>query len=283
MLSFFIPYSNQEGIKDMLKKHRILFIGAGRMAEAIFAGLLKTSNEHIEKIIVSNRSNIEKLKQLEKKYNISITSDWTQHIKTVDTIVLAMPPAAHEQLLAELSPFLTHQFIVTVAAGIGPSYLEEKLPQGTPVAWIMPNTAATIGKSISLYTMGHFVNEEQQETLQLLLKGIGTAQFCTEEEVHQLTAVTGSAPAFLYHFAEGLIEATKSYGIDEATAKHLVIQMIAGSAAMLEQEQNPAILREQVTTPGGSTAEGLKVLYENNFSKVIYQAIEATNKKARGN
>ncbi|PED06625.1 pyrroline-5-carboxylate reductase [Bacillus pseudomycoides] len=267
----------------MPKKHRILFIGAGRMAEAIFAGLLKTSNEHIEEIIVSNRSNIEKLEQLEKKYDISITNNWKQYIKNVDTIVLAMPPAAHEQLLAELSPFLTHQFIVTVAAGIGPSYLEEKLPQGTPVAWIMPNTAATIGKSISLYTMGHFVNEEQQETLQLLLKGIGTAQFCTEEEVHQLTAVTGSAPAFLYHFAEGLIEATKSYGIDEATAKHLVIQMIAGSAAMLEQEQNPAILREQVTTPGGSTAEGLKVLYENNFSKVIYQAIEATNKKARGN
>ncbi|PGC28515.1 pyrroline-5-carboxylate reductase [Bacillus pseudomycoides] len=267
----------------MPKKHRILFIGAGRMAEAIFAGLLKTSNEHIEEIIVSNRSNIEKLEQLEKKYDISITNDWKQYIKNVDTIVLAMPPAAHEQLLAELSPFLTHQFIVTVAAGIGPSYLEEKLPQGTPVAWIMPNTAATIGKSISLYTMGHFVNEEQQETLQLLLKGIGTAQLCTEEEVHQLTAVTGSAPAFLYHFAEGLIEATKSYGIDEATAKHLVIQMIAGSAAMLEQEHNPAILREQVTTPGGSTAEGLKVLYENNFSKVIYQAIEATNKKARGN
>lgn len=266
----------------MLKKHRILFIGAGRMAEAIFAGLLKTSNEHIDKIIVSNRSNIAKLKQLEEKYNISVTSDWKQHIKIVDTVVLAMPPAAHEQLLSELSPLLTNQLVVTVAAGIGPSYLEEKLPSGTPVAWIMPNTAATIGKSISLYATGNFVNSEHQETLQLLLKGIGTAQLCTEEEIHQLTAVTGSAPAFLYHFAEGLIETTKNYGIDKATAKHLVIQMIAGSAAMLEQEQDPAMLREQVTTPGGSTAEGLKVLYENNFSKILSQAIEETNKKAMG-
>lgn len=266
----------------MQKKHRILFIGAGRMAEAIFTGLLKTSKEYIEEIIVSNRSDTEKLKQLEQRYGVSTTNDWKQYIKAVDTIVLAMPPAAHEQLLAELSPLLTHQFVVTVAAGIGPSYLEEKLPQGTPVAWIMPNTAATIGQSISLYTMGHSVNEEQQETLQLLLKGIGTSQLCTEEEIHRLTAVTGSAPAFLYHFAEGLIEATKSYGINEATAKHLVIQMIAGSAAMLKQEPDPAILREQVTTPGGSTAEGLNVLYEHNFANIIHQAIEATNKKARG-
>ncbi|WP_459503413.1 pyrroline-5-carboxylate reductase [Bacillus sp. C1] len=265
----------------MPKKNKILFIGAGRMAEAIFAGLLKTSKEHIEEIIVSNRSNIEKLKQLKQQYGVSITNDWQQSIPAVDTIVLAMPPYAHDQLLAELSPLLTNQFVVTVAAGIGPSYLEEKLPQGTPVAWIMPNTAATIGKSISLYAMGHFVNEEQQETLQLLLKGIGTAQLCTEEEVHQLTAITGSAPAFLYHFTESLIETTKKYGIDEKTAKHLVIQMIAGSAAMLEQEQDPTMLREQVTTPGGSTAEGLKVLYEYNFSKMMHQAIEATNKKAR--
>lgn len=282
MVSFSITCSQKEGIQDMLKKQRILFIGAGRMAEAIFAGLLKTSKEYIQEIIVSNQRNEEKLQQLKQTYGVSITKDWKQHITAVDTIVLAIPPATHEQLLAELSPLLTHQFVVTVAAGIGPSYLEEKLPQGTPVAWIMPNTAATIGNSISLYAMGQFVDSEQQETLQLLLKGIGTAQLCTEEEIHRLTAVTGSAPAFLYHFAESLIETTKNYGIDEATAKHLVIQMIAGSAAMLQQEQDPALLREQVTTPGGSTAEGLKVLYEYNFSKIIQQAIEATNKKARG-
>ena len=104
MVSFFITYSHQKGIKDMPNKHRILFIGAGRMAEAIFAGLLTTSKEYIEEIIVSNRSNIEKLTQLQTQYDLSITTDWKQHIKSVDTIVLAMPPVAHEQLLAESIP-----------------------------------------------------------------------------------------------------------------------------------------------------------------------------------
>ena len=146
----------------------------------------------------------------------------------------------------------------------------------------MPNTAAEIGKSISLYTMGQFVNETHQETLQLLLRGIGTSQLCTEEEVHQLTAVTGSAPAFLYYFAESLIEATKSYGVDEATAKHLVIQMISGSASMLEQTQDPANLREQVTTP---VVPQLKVskLYMNIIFHRQFKSSRSNKQKARGN
>lgn len=97
----------------MLTKHRILFIGAGRMAEAIFSGLLKTSKEYIEEIIVSNRSNVEKLKQLRARYNVSTATDWKQHVTSVDTIVLAMPPSAHEELLAELSPLLSNQLVVT--------------------------------------------------------------------------------------------------------------------------------------------------------------------------
>ena len=71
---------------------------------------------------------------------MSTATDWKQHVTSVDTVVLAMPPSAHEELLAELSPLISNQLVVTVAAGIGPSYLEARLPKGTPVAWIMPNT-----------------------------------------------------------------------------------------------------------------------------------------------
>ena len=130
---------------------------------------------------------------------MSTTTDWKQHVTFVDTIVLAMPPSAHEELLAELSPLLSNQLVVTVAAGIGPSYLEERLPKGTPVAWIMPNTAAEIGKSISLYTMGQFVNETDQETLQLLLGALVLRNFVPRKkfinllqllEVHQPSFIT---------------------------------------------------------------------------------------------
>ncbi|MFC3882203.1 pyrroline-5-carboxylate reductase [Bacillus songklensis] len=265
-----------------MKKQRVLFIGAGRMAEAIVAGLLETNKSKIEEIIVSNQRDEQRLKRLKQKYGVTTTHDWRFEVANSDVIVLAAPPAAHQNILGELSGFLTGQFVVTIAAGIGPSFLEEHLPLHTPVAWIMPNTAAAIGQSISLYAMGSFATEEHKKVLHMLLKGMGESQQCTEEEIHHLTAITGSAPAFFYQFAEHLIESTKGYGMEEKAARDLVIQMLYGSALMLKKEKEPAMLREQVTTPGGATAEGLKVFAEHRFGDIVQKAIEATNRKALG-
>ncbi|TYR80935.1 pyrroline-5-carboxylate reductase [Priestia megaterium] len=265
-----------------MKKQRILFIGAGRMAEAVAAGLLHTSRSKIDEVIMSNNGNKQRLEYLVNQYEVRTTHNWRDEVTNSDVVVLAMPPEAHEEILSELSSYLTDQFIVTIAAGIGPAYLEQRLPDNTPVAWIMPNTAATIGESMSLFTLGKATTEEHRKVLEMILKGIGKSQECTEREVHQLTAITGSAPAFLYHFAEALIEATTAYGIDEQTAKQLVIQMMYGSVQMLNDKQNPGELREQVTTPGGATAEGLKVMAEHNFVDMMKKAVEATNAKAMG-
>ncbi|WP_416825818.1 pyrroline-5-carboxylate reductase [Ectobacillus polymachus] len=264
-----------------MKKQHILFIGAGRMAEAIFSGLMKRSSDYIASITITNQSNISRLQAMQEKYGVNITTNWRSNINDADVIILAVPPEAHNSLLLELSQLLTNQFVITIAAGIGPSYLEKHLPNQIPVAWIMPNTAAIVGESMSLYTLGSKAKENHMEVLQMILKGIGSAEECTEEEIHQLTAVTGSAPAFVYYFAESLIKTTKELGISQEKAKQLIIQMIYGSAAMLREEQDPALLREQVTTPGGSTAEGLRVLYEKQFSSVLQKAISATNEKAR--
>jgi len=266
-----------------MNKQRILFIGAGRMAEAIFSGLLSMSKEHIESITVSNRSDEARLDYLKSTYDLQVTTDWKSAVAHANVIVLAMPPQAHEPLLKELAALTAGQLVVTVAAGIGPSYLEAHLPTNTPAAWIMPNTAATIGESMSLYAVGQHVTDEHEEVLEMILKGMGEAQKCTEEEVHNLTAVTGSAPAFLYYFAESLIDVTKKFNIDDETAKQLVVQMLYGSVAMLKGGTEPSDLREQVTTPGGATAEGLKVLQNHDFATIIDEAIAATNKKARGN
>lgn len=265
-----------------MKKQRILFIGAGRMAEAVAAGLVTSSADSIEAVVMSNNGDIERLQRVETTYGVQTTQNWRQEVDNSDVIILAMPPEAHPSVLKELSTHLNQQFVVTLAAGIGPSYLENHLPQDTPVAWIMPNTAAMIGQSMSLYTLGTSATKEHKEVLQMILKGIGEAHECSEKEVHELTAVTGSAPAFLYYFAESLIDATTAYGVDEKTAKDLVIQMMYGSVQMLHETKDPASLREQVTTPGGATAEGLKVMKEQDFFLTMKQAIEATNKKAMG-
>ncbi|WP_268921769.1 pyrroline-5-carboxylate reductase [Metabacillus schmidteae] len=263
-------------------KNSILFIGAGRMAEAIIAGLITSSHEQINSIYVSNQKNTERLQELATKYQVQPIDNYDDIIEKVDMIVLAMPPSEHEGVLNKLKHLITSQFVVTVAAGISPSFIERYLPGGTAVGWIMPNTAAMVKHSISLYTYGSSVSEKHHMQMELLVNSIGTSLYCSEEEIHNLTAITGSAPAFLYLFVESLIEQTEQYNVSRETAEKLVKEMVFGSVEMLKGNYSPKELREQVTTPGGATAEGIKILRTGNFVELLQEAVIATNKKAKG-
>ncbi|WP_017729014.1 pyrroline-5-carboxylate reductase [Halalkalibacterium ligniniphilum] len=264
-----------------MEKISILFIGAGRMAEAIFAGIIRHQPETFDKIIISNQQDKERLEALKQTYGVITTHDWTSAVSHVDVILLACPPGAHHDVLKTLNPLLTDQFVVTVAAGIGPSILEASLPSHTPVAWVMPNTAAVIGESMTIYTYGSHVEEHHRRILETILATIGSFEELTEKQVHQLTAVTGSAPAFFYLFAEALEQAALSYELKPEQARKLVIQMLAGSAKMLTKYQNPALLRDQVTSPGGSTAAGLDSLRKDQLERAILNAVNASNARAQ--
>ncbi|MFD2169645.1 pyrroline-5-carboxylate reductase [Tumebacillus lipolyticus] len=264
-----------------MKKQTILFLGAGRMAEAILSGLLARKRDSIEEIIVTNRSNEARLAELRAAYGVTATRDWQAQVAGADAIVLAMKPGQVRETLVELAPHVNGQFVFTVAAGIGTGMMEELLPEGTPVAWVMPNTAASVGASVSLYTYGKSVRAEHRAVLEMILDGIGSYEECTEEQIHQLTAVTGSAPAFLYRFAEVLEETALQFGVTKEQAHRMIVGMVYGSALMLKQGDSPAALRDQVTTPGGATAAGLRVMEEREFPALIGAAVEATNRRAK--
>jgi pyrroline-5-carboxylate reductase len=259
----------------------ILMIGAGRMAEAIISGLIEQKDRNIT-ITVTNHTDEAKRLQLAAKYEINEAEDWRTVVGEADVIVSAAPPSSHERLFQDLSPLLNGQLVITVAAGIDTTFMEANLPVGTPVCWIMPNTAAQLQASISTFVCGHYVTSEQRQTIEMILAAIGVYEELTEEQVHDLTAITGSAPAFLYLFCEALEEAAVRYGVSPDQARKLVTKMVVGSAKMLEEGTPASVLREQVTTPGGSTAAGLKVLAEADFSELIGAAVKATNEHARG-
>ncbi|MDN4072259.1 pyrroline-5-carboxylate reductase [Fictibacillus terranigra] len=256
-----------------------LFIGAGRMAESMIKGLQSSKDQDIS-IIAGNQGNTERLQQLFSLYGIETTTDWIHHVRESSVIVLAVPPDAHDAVLEQLSPVIDGQLVISVAAGIGLQKLESNLPSGTPVAWVMPNTASEAGESVSIYTHAQNLDDGQIERLKILLDSIGSSEKCTEEQIHKLTAVTGSAPAFLYEFASALIHAAASYGISEGQARKLVSQMIYGSAVMLKSGVSPIDLREAVTTPGGATAAGLEVLKEADFGQLVQKAVQAANDRA---
>ncbi|MDQ0228931.1 pyrroline-5-carboxylate reductase [Metabacillus malikii] len=261
----------------------ILFIGAGRMAEAIIAGLKNKQDIHsFSQLYISNRNNKNRLNYLKEKYDVEIMDDWERDINNIDIVFLALPPDGHEAILKKLKPILRNQFVITIAAGIGPEFLEAGLEKNTAVAWMMPNTAAEVGHSITLFTFGHHVNREQKKDMQVILDSIGKSVECTESQIHKLTAVTGSAPAFLYLFIEFLINKTENLGVPTTISSLLVNEMVIGSIEMIKTGIRPSELREQVTTPGGATAEGLKVLVKGGLEELITEAIDATNRKANG-
>ncbi|WP_147805155.1 pyrroline-5-carboxylate reductase [Alkalicoccus halolimnae] len=266
-----------------MEKANILFIGAGRMAEAIVSGIAKSDRSYFNTITMANRSNKEKLMHLKDTYGIQMTTDWMKAVQKHDIIVLATPPKTHDELLHMLTPHISGQLVITVAAGIDPQYMEMRLPEETPVCWIMPNTAAQVGMSMSTYTCGQFVESRHRPFIQALLDAIGPAEELTAGQVHDLTAVTGSAPAFIYYTVKALEEAAEAYDISGIQARKLVVQMLKGSVAMLEEGHDPQELMEQVATPGGSTAEGLRVLETYGVDRILKQAVEAVNDHARTN
>ncbi|ADU31553.1 pyrroline-5-carboxylate reductase [Evansella cellulosilytica] len=261
-------------------KTNILIVGAGRMAEAIISGLVK-KEEQLGKLTVANRTDKGRLNHLKHTYNIAITEDWTKEVEDNSCIILATPPKSQEEQLKILSGIVNGQLIITVAAGIDPTYMEKRLPNGTSVCWIMPNTGAQIGKSMSTFVCGKHVNHTERNLIHFILSAIGEAEELTEQQVHDMTAITGSAPAFVYTFVQALEKAAMKSGVTREQARKLVTKMVSGSIAMLESGSEPEQLISQVASPGGSTAEGLKVLEEANFQQIIEGAVEATNKHAR--
>ncbi|WZY00692.1 pyrroline-5-carboxylate reductase [Bacillus sp. FSL W7-1360] len=260
---------------------RILFIGAGRMAEAMFSRLLAQPKRLFKTIYISNNTNKTHLAHLAERYDVQPITNWTDVVDEVDAIILATPPSTQPEQLRTLSPLIRNQIIITIAAGIGPSILENHLPEGTATAWIMPNTAAEIGASMSLYTFGKHVNASQKTLTENILAAIGTYEELPEEAIHNLTAITGSAPAFVYEFVLQLENAATSYGISPTQARKLVVAMLHGSANLLEKTNDPVALRDAVTTPGGATAAGLQSLADHQFGDMLTKAVEAVNAHAK--
>ncbi|MCT2536193.1 pyrroline-5-carboxylate reductase [Aquibacillus koreensis] len=259
-------------------KKQVLFLGAGRMAQAIISGLINDSSFHI---MVTNNGDEKRLRYVQDTFNVEVIESWREEMESTDIIVLALPPEGHDSILKELAEFVDQQLIITVAAGIGPAYLEERLPNGTPVAWVMPNTAAQVGKSTTLFANGSYMTAEHETWLQAMLQQVGTYEQVTEQQVHHLTPITGSAPAFVYKMAESLIRSAEESGITEQQAQNLVSSMLEGAAAMLQTGQKPSYLTDQVATPGGVTAAGLEVLDESGLDQMLQRAIAACHERAK--
>lgn len=266
----------------MLENKKICFLGAGSMAEAIIAGLVAKKLVSPQNIAALNRGNRVRIAELIAKYGISDENKETA-IQNADIIVLAVKPKDIDSALSEYT-HLTHknQLFISVLAGISTDFLTALLGHEAPVIRAMPNTSATIGLSATGIASGKTANEESIAIGRQLFEAIGIVEQVTEEDIHGVTGVSGSGPAYIYYLVEAMEKAGQDIGLDPNVARRLILQTILGSVEMLMQGNESAeSLRKKVTSPNGTTAAGIDMLNQYKFEEAIRACIRRATERSR--
>lgn len=262
--------------------NKVAFIGAGSMAEAIIAGMINKNFLKNEQIYVTNKENEARLDELKTKYRIIGHPDKKEVIEGADIVVLATKPIDMKSAIEDSKRFIKDdQLVISVVAGISTEYIESNIGKDVAVIRAMPNTSATIGYSATAITKGKFANDEDIQLATTLFEAIGTVSVVTEEKMHIVTGISGSGPAYVYYLVEAMEKAAKEEGLPDDVAKQLITQTIIGAGHMLKYAKEPtSVLRENVTSPNGTTAAGLRTLNEYNFLEAVINCVKSATKRS---
>lgn len=260
---------------------KIIFIGAGSMAEALIHGWIKKNVINPHALFISNRSNKERLNELVESYDVNLLEDHT-HLRDADLVILAMKPKDARAAMEVIAPHLSADTaILSVLAGVSIDTIEQHLGS-RPIARVMPNTSATIGMSASGIAFNNHVTDVKRALYIQMLEAIGIVIEVEEEKLHVVTALSGSGPAYLYYLVEAFEQAGAEFGLSKEIVRELMVQTIAGSAEMLKSGNlEPSLLRKKVTSPGGTTEAGIKALESMSFNEAIVNCVRSAENRSR--
>lgn len=261
---------------------KIAFIGGGVMGEAMIKGILGKGLTKPQDIIASD-VNEERLSALGQGYSIRTSANNRQAIQNCEVVVLAIKPQNLKEVMKELrSAFQPHQLVLSIVAGASMTTIAKGLDHNAVVR-AMPNTPAQISEGITIWTASDEVSPSQKEMVKSILAALGKEIDVSDEKyIDMATAVSGSGPAFIFLVMEALTEAAVHIGWPHETAGELVLQTVLGSARLAQVTgKEPAELRKMVTSPGGTTAEGLLHLEEGGLRALLARAVVAAYEKAK--
>ena len=264
-----------------MAEHNLLAIlGAGVMGETVLSGLLRAGWTS-DRIIATDRRT-ERQVELEAKYGITMMTNAEAAAKA-DTVILVVKPQDMRDLLTEIAPVVSSStLIVSLAAGVDTASIEERLPTGTPVVRVMPNTPAQVDEGMAAISPGAHSDEEHLARVSELMSATGRVVTVPERYQDAVTAISGSGPAYLFFVVEAMIEAGVHLGLPRDTATELVVQTMLGSAKLLrETGEHPTVLRERVTSPGGTTAAAIRQLEDHKVRAAFITAMESARDRSR--
>jgi pyrroline-5-carboxylate reductase len=258
----------------------IAILGAGKMGEALLSGMLRAGVAPSGVIAAVRRQ--DRADALRDSYGIDVTSA-AEAASKADTLVITVKPQDMAALLEEIAPQVkADQLVISVAAGIPTSFIESRLGADAAVVRVMSNTPVLVDEAMSVISPGRHAGEEHLRRAEELLRPVGKVLRIPESQQDAATALSGSGPAYVYFLVESMVDAGILLGMSRASALEMVKQAVYGAATMLrESGEHPVILREAVTSPGGTTISAIRELERHGVRAAFIAAIEAARDRGR--
>lgn len=257
----------------------IAILGAGKIGEALLSGLLHAGRSPDDLMFTERHP--DRAAQLEQTYRVRVVDTATAAGKA-NVLVVAVKPQDIDPLLAQLAGLLgPDTLVVSLCAGLPTALYERRLPDGVPVVRVMPNTALLVGEAMSAISAGRFATDAHLELTEELLASVGRVVRVPESQQDAVTALSGSGPAYFFYLVEAMIDAGIMLGLPRPMVTELITQSAVGAARMLRNTgEHPVLLREAVTSPGGTTIMAIRELERHGVRAAVLAAIEAARERS---
>jgi pyrroline-5-carboxylate reductase len=264
-----------------VSERTVAFLGAGKMGEALVAGLIRAEGRSKDEIVVSARRE-ERARELAERHGVSATLDSAEAVRSARTLVLTVKPQDIEDLLEQVSAAVgAEHLVISFAAGIRTSFIESRLGDGIPVVRVMSNVPVMVDEAMSVISPGAHAEDKHLAVAEELLGYVGRVLRLSEVHQDAVTATSGSGPAYFALLAEAMIDACILLGLSRDVATDLIVQTMLGSAKMLRDTgKHPVEIREMVTSPGGTTIAAIRHLEQAGVRAAFLNAIDAARQRS---
>ncbi|MCX6122371.1 MAG: pyrroline-5-carboxylate reductase [Ignavibacteriales bacterium] len=275
--------------KELTQKHEdhhhidrpIAILGAGNMGSALLKGIINAKLTPPKKIIACD-VNAEKLKTLASEWKIRTTLSIKEAVKESDILLLCVKPQTLSKVLEVMKESIRHNhLVISIVAGMRIAFIQQMLGTNLGIVRTMPNIAATVDEGAAAVAFGKHVTAEQQKIAKAIFEAVGEVVVVTEDQLDAVTGLSGSGPAYIYMVIEALIDGGVKMGLSRDISTKLAIQTVLGSAKLAKSSGlHPAILRDQVTTPGGTTINAIHELESHGLRSMLIDAVATATRRS---
>ena len=261
---------------------KIAFLGSGNMAEALVKGLLSAGTATADEIVCAE-PRAERREELRARHGVAVTASNADAVRQAQLLVLSVKPQVMDALLDEIAEAVDRsKLVISIAAGVPIGAIARRLGAGARIVRTMPNTPALVGQGATALSRGAHATEEDLAQAVALFEAVGTAVVVDEHLLDAVTGLSGSGPAFVFLAIEALADGGVKMGLPRHVALALAAQTVVGAGKLvLETGEHPGKLKDQVTSPGGTTIAGVHALEAAGFRAALIAAVEAATRRSR--